>query len=164
LLLPSTLSVSHLCWPFILNMMSSSWYVDCSVTWTHLFPHDCTFSSYSGGTSSHCGKLHTRIGAMCSFGQVDFWKPLKHAEIWWIWLMRLWKHTALIGPLASLLWFQPGITLNPISLGFPEKLQPTLWCGQKPHPSCGSVWQDYQALLCSDWPQFGNQYHLCEPQ
>jgi len=40
----------------------------------------CAFSSYSGGTSSPCGELHTRIGAMRSFGQVDFQKPSRHTD------------------------------------------------------------------------------------
>jgi hypothetical protein len=32
--------------------------------------------SYSGGTSSHYGLLHTNIGAVRSFGQVDLQRPL----------------------------------------------------------------------------------------
>ena len=33
-----------------------------------------------GGTSSPCGKLETRIGAMHSFGRVDWRKPTKHID------------------------------------------------------------------------------------
>lgn len=37
-------------------------------------------SSSSGGTSSPCGKLQTRDGAMHSFGQGDSQKPINHSD------------------------------------------------------------------------------------
>jgi hypothetical protein len=53
----------------------------CDVTENVFHAYMCDLSSSSDGTSSHCGKLQARNGAMDSFAHVGFEKPTNHIDI-----------------------------------------------------------------------------------
>jgi hypothetical protein len=53
----------------------------CDITENAFHAHMRGLSSSSVGTSSHCGKLQTRNGAMDSFVHVGFEKPTNRIDI-----------------------------------------------------------------------------------
>jgi hypothetical protein len=62
----------------------------------------CGFCSYSGGSSSHCGKPPTRNCVLHSLRLEDLEKPLNRTDMEWVQVMKLRRLAYVRGSLVSL--------------------------------------------------------------